>query len=128
MSIHSSIMKQAGAPMLMGALVDFTDSPTVLYYGPNGVEAVAVVAAVGSLEISDDLDEVEGTHQREEQRQDVNLLIEQPFTPHMNGRFDIAKYSEPSFAVKEVRSVTDALVTVIVERFLVERLQRRGMG
>jgi len=104
------------------------EKPAVIYYPPGGGEGVAVVAIIGALEIADDFEETEGSHQRDEQRQEAKLKIQQPFIAHKNGRFSIAKYGEPDFSVKEISSITDAFVTVVVQRSLVERLQRRGMG
>ena len=105
------------------------DGPTVVYFLPHGAEPVNLdMVIVRGLRVSDDLEEEFGTHQRDEQQQECELVIPQPFEPHMHGHFGIAKYGQPVFSVREVRSVTEAFVTVLVERSLVQRLRKRGQG
>ena len=129
MSLHSELMRQVGAPTLIGVMVDFSDTPTVVYHPPGNGEPVELSGViVGSLKVTDEVDIDEGTHERDEQMQEVILTIQQPFTAHLNGTFDIVKYGEPAFSVREIESVSDSLVTIRAERNLIQRLQQRGQG
>jgi len=131
MSIHSALMEQAGSSVLLSVLADEGDgdNPPVVYLPPGGADPVELARViVGSLRVSDELDEDTGTHQKDEQQQEVELVIPQPFEPHLQAHFEIAMYGEPAFAVREIRSVTASLVTVLVERNLIQRLKQRGQG
>ena len=123
-SLHDSLMQSIGVPALMEWNGDFAP---VTYFAPKDASNTHWQAIIGSLSLGI-VDEFNGgSHQQQEQREELLLRGPRPAVPFVRqGSFAVPQHPGERFSIESIET-TGSMVSVRVFRHAAENSQRRGV-
>lgn len=123
-SLHDSLMQSMGVPALMECR---GDSAPVTYYAPKDASSAPWQAIVGTLTLGVVDEFTGGSHQQQEQREELLLRGPWPAVPFVRqGSFEVPQHPGERFSIESIET-TGSMVSVRVFRHAAENSQRRGV-